>query len=83
MAKQTWNAVYVAEEHMWHVGDGYETAAVVHRKENAQLVAAAPEMYAALKVMEDAYLHGSDSEFGNAIMEMRAALAKANGKSER
>jgi len=53
---------------------------------DARLITAAPELYAALKALADSlpsaeYMAAQGKEEGPLLKEMRAALAKAEGKS--
>lgn len=70
-------------EGIW-ITDGHNGVALVKHwgtLADARLFAAAPEMLKALKLLEYAYLEGSDSEYGHAIIQMRAAILKAEGLS--
>lgn len=47
---------------------------------NARLIAAAPELLAALKALCDASADSSQSKFADSVAKSRAAIAKAEGK---
>lgn len=64
--------------------DGLAVAQARPRKDgwNAELLAAAPELFAALSVMLGRFAHHEESEddgFGNALGRAKAALLKAMG----
>jgi len=50
------------------------------RKNDAHLIAAAPEMYAALSAFSDAIKVGGKDELREALEMARASLAKAEGR---
>lgn len=65
-------------------GLGWSTEPKNPMTKHARLIAAAPDLLAALKRMEEAdrkQAAGETYDFSNAVLEARAAIAKAEGQS--
>jgi hypothetical protein len=63
-----------------HHRDGHEATRTVTTPANAHLIAAAPDMYEALKVMVERFSYIEGTQHGHILESARAAIAKAEGK---
>jgi hypothetical protein len=69
--------IYVAEVSL-QAWKPEELASPARREADARLIAAAPELYEALKALDD----GTTRDWTNRLAKARAALAKARGGSD-
>lgn len=65
---------------VYEVSNGYKRIAGHLMEGDAHLIAASPELYAALEAMVESYQHEASAE-NPALLQARTALARARGES--